>query len=63
MRDGSAAAAAGHDNSRLARRIEELLAAGSTTWSWTAIWTAPDHFLGNYPADKFRHFADALPRT
>ena len=26
------------------------------------IWTAPDHFLGDYPAVKFRGFADALPR-
>jgi tRNA (mo5U34)-methyltransferase len=23
--------------------------------------TAPDHFLGDYPAQKFRHFAAALP--
>ena len=25
------------------------------------IWTAPDHFLGNYPDVKFGRFADALP--
>lgn len=25
------------------------------------IWTAPDHFLGDYPGTKFRGFADALP--
>ncbi|HWW64179.1 MAG TPA: TIGR04290 family methyltransferase [Sphingomonadaceae bacterium] len=25
------------------------------------VWTAPDHFLGDYPGDKFRRFADALP--
>ena len=25
------------------------------------LWTAPDHFLGDYPAFKFRRFADALP--
>ena len=24
-------------------------------------WTAPDHFLGNYPQFKFDGFADALP--
>lgn len=24
-------------------------------------WTAPDHFLGDYPGEKFRRFADALP--
>jgi len=23
--------------------------------------TAPDHFLGDYPGDKFRRFADAIP--
>ncbi|WP_264046516.1 TIGR04290 family methyltransferase [Methylobacterium flocculans] len=25
------------------------------------VWTAPDHFLGNYPAVKWRGFSDALP--
>ncbi len=25
------------------------------------VWTAPDHFLGDYPGCKFRGFADALP--
>ncbi|MFB0491548.1 tRNA (mo5U34)-methyltransferase [Methylobacterium sp. OAE515] len=25
------------------------------------IWTAPDHFLGDYPGVKWRRFADALP--
>jgi tRNA (mo5U34)-methyltransferase len=25
------------------------------------IWTAPDHFLGDYPTMKFKGFADALP--
>ena len=25
------------------------------------IWTAPSHFLGDYPARKFRKFADAVP--
>ena len=25
------------------------------------ISTAPDHFLGDYPSQKFRHFADAIP--
>jgi tRNA (mo5U34)-methyltransferase len=27
------------------------------------IWTAPDHFLGDYPGAKFRRFAHALPRN
>ena len=26
------------------------------------VWTAPDHFLGDYPQVKWRHYADALPR-
>src|SRR3954464_7813835 len=26
------------------------------------VWTAPDHFLGNYPAIKWQGFADALPQ-
>ncbi len=25
------------------------------------LWTAPDHFLGDYPRFKFERFADALP--
>lgn len=25
------------------------------------VWTAPDHFLGDYPGAKFRRFAAALP--
>src|SRR5581483_8104787 len=25
------------------------------------VWTAPDHFLGDYPRVKWRTFADALP--
>src|SRR5881275_2142375 len=25
-------------------------------------WTAPDHFLGDYPGAKFRRFAPQLPR-
>jgi tRNA (mo5U34)-methyltransferase len=25
------------------------------------VWTAPEHFLGDYPGFKFRRFADALP--
>jgi tRNA (mo5U34)-methyltransferase len=25
------------------------------------VWTAPDHFLGDYPGEKFRRFADHLP--
>ena len=25
------------------------------------VWTAPDHFLGDFPAVKWRSFADAIP--
>src|SRR3954447_16226773 len=25
------------------------------------VWTAPNHFLGDYPAIKWRSFADAIP--
>jgi len=25
------------------------------------IWTAPDHFLGNYPGEKVQRFAPHLP--
>jgi tRNA (mo5U34)-methyltransferase len=27
------------------------------------LWTAPDHFLGDYPAQKFRHFERELPNV
>ena len=44
----------------VARRIQEL-----SPWfqnmNLAGHWTAPDHFLGNYPSDKFSRFADALP--
>src|SRR3954451_9947030 len=26
------------------------------------VWTAPNHFLGDYPAVKWRSFADAIPK-
>jgi tRNA (mo5U34)-methyltransferase len=26
------------------------------------VWTAPGHFLGDYPTVKWRHYADALPQ-
>jgi tRNA (mo5U34)-methyltransferase len=26
------------------------------------VWTAPDHFLGDYPNVKWCHYADAIPR-
>jgi tRNA (mo5U34)-methyltransferase len=44
----------------LARRIEEL---GPWFHNMTlgGLRTAPDHFLGDYPEVKYRHFRDALP--
>ena len=48
------------DDGDLRRRIAEL-----GPWFHNlhigGIETAPDHFLGDYPAFKFARFADALP--
>ena len=45
----------------LRKRIEEL-----GPWFHNlelgGVWTAPDHFLGDYPAFKFRRFEHALPQ-
>ena len=35
---------------------------GSTTATWAACWTAPDHFLGDYPAVKWQRFAARAAR-
>jgi tRNA (mo5U34)-methyltransferase len=45
----------------LARRIE-MLAPWFQNMNLGGHWTAPDHFLGNYPADKFRRIAAELPQ-
>lgn len=52
---------AGRDRDRIRRRIREL---GPWFHNLTldGIETAPDHFLGNYPAMKWRKFAHAIPR-
>lgn len=47
-------------NSPLRARIEAL-APWFHNMNLGGIWTAPDHFLGNYPAQKFSHFANKLP--
>ena len=48
------------DRARLERRIEEL-----GPWFHNmrlhGVETAPHHFLGDYPAIKYRHFRDTLP--
>jgi tRNA (mo5U34)-methyltransferase len=45
----------------LKRRIDEL-----GPWFHNMklgdVWTAPDHFLGNYPGEKFQRFAPHLPK-
>lgn len=42
------------------RRVKEL-----GPWfhniNLNGVWTAPNHFLGDYPAFKFRNFANAIP--
>ena len=44
----------------LQRRVEAL-APWFHNMNLGGIWTAPDHFLGNYPATKFERFAPHLP--
>jgi tRNA (mo5U34)-methyltransferase len=45
---------------KLRARIEEL-GPWFHNMNLGGVWTAPDHFLGDYPGKKFRRFADALP--
>ena len=42
------------------RRVEEL-GPWFHNMNLDGVWTAPHHFLGDYPAFKFRNFAQALP--
>jgi len=46
--------------SDLAQRIEAL-APWFHNMKLGPLWTAPDHFLGDYPGAKFRRFAQDLP--
>jgi tRNA (mo5U34)-methyltransferase len=46
--------------SDLAARITEL-GPWFHNMDLNGVWTAPDHFLGNYPHFKFERFAHALP--
>lgn len=48
------------DGEELRRRIEEL-GPWFHNMELRGVWTAPDHFLGNYPEVKFAGFRDALP--
>jgi tRNA (mo5U34)-methyltransferase len=53
---------------RASSPIAELKAKVSELGPWFhnidlgGVWTAPDHFLGDYPNAKFKGFADALPQ-
>src|SRR4051812_1420613 len=43
------------------RRRAEALGPWFHNMDLGGVWTAPDHFLGDYPGVKFRGFADAIP--
>jgi tRNA (mo5U34)-methyltransferase len=47
--------------SDLRRKVEALAPWFHNIDLGDGLVTAPDHFLGDYPRFKFRHFADALP--
>jgi tRNA (mo5U34)-methyltransferase len=44
------------------RRRAEALGPWFHNIELDGVWTAPDHFLGNYPAVKWQRFADAIPK-
>jgi tRNA (mo5U34)-methyltransferase len=44
------------------RRRAEALGPWFHNLDLQGVRTAPDHFLGDYPAVKFRGFAEAIPR-
>jgi tRNA (mo5U34)-methyltransferase len=46
----------------LQRRIDAL-APWFHNINLDGVWTAPDHFLGNYPGSKFERFAPHLPKS
>jgi tRNA (mo5U34)-methyltransferase len=48
------------NEAQLRQRIEEL-GPWFHNMELHGVWTAPDHFLGNYPEVKFASFRDALP--
>jgi tRNA (mo5U34)-methyltransferase len=43
------------------RRRAEALGPWFHNIELNGVWTAPDHFLGNYPAVKWRNFSEAIP--
>jgi tRNA (mo5U34)-methyltransferase len=48
------------DRDEILRRVRRL-GPWFHNFDFAGIQTAPDHFLGDYPAVKYRRFADALP--
>jgi tRNA (mo5U34)-methyltransferase len=48
------------DRREIERRVREL-GEWFHNMNLGGVWTAPDHFLGDYPAVKWRHFAHAIP--
>jgi tRNA (mo5U34)-methyltransferase len=44
------------------RRRAEALGPWFHNIELNGVWTAPQHFLGDYPAVKWRSFADAIPQ-
>jgi tRNA (mo5U34)-methyltransferase len=44
------------------RRRAEALGPWFHNIELNGVWTAPNHFLGDYPAVKWRGFADAIPK-
>lgn len=46
---------------RLRARIEKL-GPWFHNMRLRGVWTAPEHFFGDYPMVKWRHYADALPQ-
>lgn len=50
------------DPVQLRRRVEALGPWFHNIDLGGGVWTAPGHFLGDYPAVKWRRFCDALPR-
>ncbi len=49
-----------NDRDEIQRRVRRL-GPWFHNFDFSGVQTAPDHFLGDYPAAKFRGFADALP--
>ena len=58
---GVSAGVVGDDTEALRRRIEAL-GPWFHNMDLGGVKTAPQHFLGDYPAVKFRHFRDTLPQ-